>query len=209
MRICRAEIARSQAVTPRPNFVVLLGDRHGWCPLPDEIPAAEFEALRPYLPAALANRSYRFDENAVCPLPDGPGLDKGRYILQPRTGEFADYGKWFDEVEGPLGDAFRRAGADRRCGWNRSFIFLRFHNKQLHKRPHVADTKTDTNRVKMGRGGVMTDYPIASGNFRRRRLFRAEVGTAGDLFGLLTAGPGITGAALTPSFFTLGRPVNE
>jgi len=29
MRICRAEIARCQAVTPRPNFVVLLGDRHG------------------------------------------------------------------------------------------------------------------------------------------------------------------------------------
>lgn len=35
MRICRAEIARCQAVTPRPNFVVLLGDRHGWRPLPD------------------------------------------------------------------------------------------------------------------------------------------------------------------------------
>jgi hypothetical protein len=34
MRICRAEIARCQAVTPRPNCVVLLGDRHGWRPLP-------------------------------------------------------------------------------------------------------------------------------------------------------------------------------
>jgi len=33
MRICRVEIARCQAVTPRPNFVVLLGDRHGWRPL--------------------------------------------------------------------------------------------------------------------------------------------------------------------------------
>ena len=43
MQICRAEIARCQAVTPRPNFVVLLGDRQGWRPLPDEIPAAEFE----------------------------------------------------------------------------------------------------------------------------------------------------------------------
>lgn len=30
MRICRAEFARCQAVTPRPNSVVLLGDRHGW-----------------------------------------------------------------------------------------------------------------------------------------------------------------------------------
>jgi len=32
MRICRAEIARCQVVTPRPNFVVLLRDRHGWRP---------------------------------------------------------------------------------------------------------------------------------------------------------------------------------
>jgi hypothetical protein len=77
-------------VTPRPNFVVLLGDRHGWRPLPDEIPAAEFEALRPHLPAELANRWYQLDENAVCPLSDGTGLDKGRYGLQPRTGEFQD-----------------------------------------------------------------------------------------------------------------------
>ena len=112
MRICRAEIARCQAVTPRPNFIVLLGDRHGWRPLPDEIPAAEFEALRPHLPAALAKSLYRLDENAVCPLADGTGLDKGRYILQSRTGVFKDYDKWFDEVEGPLGDAFRRAARE-------------------------------------------------------------------------------------------------
>jgi len=91
MRICRAEIACCQAVTPYPNFVVLLGDRYGWRPLPDEIPAAEFEALRPYLPAGLAKRWYRLAENAVCPLPDGTGLDKGRYVLQPRTGDFKDY----------------------------------------------------------------------------------------------------------------------
>jgi len=112
MRICRAEIARCQTVTPRPNFVVLLGDRHGWRPLPDEIPAVEFDALLPHLPSELANRWYRLDENAVCPLPDGAGLDKGLYVLQPRTGNFEDYDKWFDEVEGPLGDAFRRAARE-------------------------------------------------------------------------------------------------
>jgi hypothetical protein len=32
-RICRVEIARCQAVTPRPNFIVLLGGRHGQRPL--------------------------------------------------------------------------------------------------------------------------------------------------------------------------------
>ena len=87
MRICRAEIARCQAVTPRPNFVVLLGDRHGWQPLPDEIPAAEFEALLPHLPAELAKSWYKLDENIVCPRPDGTGPDKGVYVLQSRAGD--------------------------------------------------------------------------------------------------------------------------
>jgi hypothetical protein len=74
MRICRAEIARCQSVTPRPNFVVLLGDRHGWRPLPDEIPAAEFEALLPHLPSALAKRWYRLDENDHLQSYGGSGI---------------------------------------------------------------------------------------------------------------------------------------
>jgi hypothetical protein len=32
MKICLKEIARCQEVTPRPNFIVLLGDRYGWRP---------------------------------------------------------------------------------------------------------------------------------------------------------------------------------
>lgn len=103
MRICQAEIARCQAVTPRPSFVVLLGDRHGWRPLSDEIPAAEFEALLPHLPAELAKRWYKLDENSVCPRPDGTGPDQGVYVLQSRAGAE----DWADDVEGP-GDAFRR-----------------------------------------------------------------------------------------------------
>jgi hypothetical protein len=43
MRICLEEIARCQRVTPKPNFIVLLGDRYGWRPLPFEIRADEFE----------------------------------------------------------------------------------------------------------------------------------------------------------------------
>ena len=34
MKICLGEIERCQKVTPRPNFIVLLGDRYGWCPPP-------------------------------------------------------------------------------------------------------------------------------------------------------------------------------
>src|SRR4029077_12673550 len=41
MPICLGEIARCQQVSPRPNFIVLLGDRYGWRPLPAVIPAGE------------------------------------------------------------------------------------------------------------------------------------------------------------------------
>ena len=45
MKICLGEIERCQKITPRPNFIVLLGDRYGWRPLPAEIPAAEFDDI--------------------------------------------------------------------------------------------------------------------------------------------------------------------
>ena len=38
MQICLGEIERCQKVSPRPNFIVLLGDRYGWCPPPARIP---------------------------------------------------------------------------------------------------------------------------------------------------------------------------
>ena len=46
MGVCLAELARCQATTPRPNFIVLLGDRYGWRPPPAEVPADEFQAIR-------------------------------------------------------------------------------------------------------------------------------------------------------------------
>jgi len=38
MAICLGEIARCQQTSPRPNFIILLGDRYGWCPPPAHIP---------------------------------------------------------------------------------------------------------------------------------------------------------------------------
>ena len=78
MPICLGEIERCQKVTPRPNFVVLLGDRYGWRPLPPEIPAAEFAAIEARVTAAddkaLLKTWYRLDENAA------PAV----WCLQPR-----------------------------------------------------------------------------------------------------------------------------
>ncbi len=34
MNICLAELRRCREVSPRPNFILLLGDRYGWLPLP-------------------------------------------------------------------------------------------------------------------------------------------------------------------------------
>ncbi len=38
MNICLGEVARCQQLSPRPNFIVLLGDRYGWCPPPSYDP---------------------------------------------------------------------------------------------------------------------------------------------------------------------------
>ncbi len=45
MQICFDELRRAQEVSPRPNFLVLLGDRYGWQPLAETITEAEFQAL--------------------------------------------------------------------------------------------------------------------------------------------------------------------
>jgi WD40 repeat protein len=97
MEICLREIRRCQATGVKPNFIVLLGDRYGWQPLPARIPATEWKALAPHLPA-LAEQWYRLDENAV----------PAEYCLQPRTGEFVDPAAW-NPVEQTLREALAKA----------------------------------------------------------------------------------------------------
>jgi hypothetical protein len=46
MQICFDELQRAQEVSPRPNFLVLLGDRYGWQPLAETITDAEFRELK-------------------------------------------------------------------------------------------------------------------------------------------------------------------
>lgn len=71
MNICLGEIERCHRVTPRPNFLVLLGDRYGWLPPPPQIPAEEFEAILDLVEAAEDRkrlvRWYRKDLNADPP----------------------------------------------------------------------------------------------------------------------------------------------
>ncbi|MEI7845039.1 MAG: DUF4062 domain-containing protein [Chloroflexota bacterium] len=91
MQICLGEIKRCQRTSPKPNFIILLGDRYGWRPLPAEIPADEFEqiiALVAREDKPMLERWYRRDDNAV------PAV----YCLQPRENEFVPYKNW-EQVE--------------------------------------------------------------------------------------------------------------
>jgi WD40 repeat protein len=88
MEICFAEIERCQRTGIKPNFIVLLGDRYGWRPLPARIEALEFEAVTKKISniadRALIDGWYQLDENAVPP----------EYLLKVRTGEFIDNDHW-------------------------------------------------------------------------------------------------------------------
>ncbi len=88
MEICLGEIERCRRTSPRPNFIVLIGDRYGWRPLPTRIPAREFEQIEQRAVEEddrrlLANWYWR-DDNAVPP----------DYFLQPRPPGLADPELW-------------------------------------------------------------------------------------------------------------------
>jgi hypothetical protein len=78
MEICLRESQRCKDTGVRPNFIVLLGDRYGWLPLPARISAAEFD------PRPVAGDCYKLDENA----------EPAEYVLQPRTGIFTSADIW-------------------------------------------------------------------------------------------------------------------
>jgi len=97
MNICLGEIRRCHQVTPKPNFLVLLGDRYGWLPPPPQIPAQEFEEIlkRVQNPEECdrLERWYQKDLNA----------DPPEYRLRPRSGEreeYRDWTVWTPEEEG-------------------------------------------------------------------------------------------------------------
>ncbi len=90
MRICFDELRRAQEISPRPNFLILLGNRYGWRPLPEEISVEEFHALEHAAAqtpdsadksaAAVLQKWYHEDTNAVPPV----------YLLQSRRQDLGD-----------------------------------------------------------------------------------------------------------------------
>ncbi len=119
MRICLRELENCQRISPRPNFIILAGDRYGWQPLPFEVEADEFAQLmarlkpeeqawlkfdeaRPEVRQGEGNGWYRRDDNAVPPA----------FVLLPREPEteFSDRERW-EQEEATLQQILRSAAA--------------------------------------------------------------------------------------------------
>lgn len=102
MEICLREVERCQRTGVKPNFVILLGNRYGWRPLPARIPVAEFrmldQAIENTLDRALIGDWYKLDTNAT----------PAEYLLKPRTDEYVDKHLW-EEKEAQLHAILRTA----------------------------------------------------------------------------------------------------
>ncbi len=105
MKICLDEVSRSQRASPRPNFLVLLGDRYGWRPLPAEIPARDFTHIDNHTTDPAERQMlaawYKRDDNACCRREAG-AKPEAVYCLQPRGDRLVDFQAWENEVERPL-----------------------------------------------------------------------------------------------------------
>lgn len=99
--ICLSEIKRCQQVSPKPNFLILLGDRYGWQPIPTKVPLSEMQDITNILDQedkGIIQKWYRCDENAI----------PAEYVLQPREKENIDIGQW-EKTESVIRQIFRNA----------------------------------------------------------------------------------------------------
>ena len=94
--VCLREV-RNCASYPHPNFLIMLGDRYGWVPLPYIIDKKEFDDIRKNLKSSdkqLLDEWYRLDKNQL-----SEDKDRGCYILKRRDGAFVKYEEWYKVEE--------------------------------------------------------------------------------------------------------------
>lgn len=102
IRICMEELERCRIRSPKPNFIILLGERNGWIPLPEELSLKESETVQQRATddeLQIFNQWYRIDTNQ---------LPEPAVLLQPRYGDFIDNDKWEHEAYLPLKHLFDR-----------------------------------------------------------------------------------------------------
>jgi hypothetical protein len=102
MRICLEEVRRCQALSPKPNFAVLLGERYGWEPPPARIHLAHWERL---VAAASAHERRIIEEGYT-----GPDFNSLSPVYYLRTFESSSRYQRESEVRDALREAADAAG---------------------------------------------------------------------------------------------------
>ncbi|MBD3189391.1 MAG: DUF4062 domain-containing protein [Candidatus Heimdallarchaeota archaeon] len=98
LETCLREIKRCQQLTPKPNFLALVGNRYGWTPPPPRIPNNEFEAILAICSPeeqSFLKDWYKEDLNALPHLEEEQQAAGGSvYELLPRIGKYLDWDIW-------------------------------------------------------------------------------------------------------------------
>ena len=98
MSTCLEEIDNCRAVSPRPNFILLTGERYGWIPIPERIPENVVYSLSfSGSEQSLFHKWYFLDRNS---------LPEPSYFLKGRTGRFTDEKVYNEEALRPLENLF-------------------------------------------------------------------------------------------------------
>lgn len=98
LEVCLDEVKHCKD-HPKPNFILLTGDRYGWIPLPFMIEKDEFEILLSKVKdEKLLKEWYRLDENQI----------PASYRLQERKGKYVKYEEW-EKVENTLREILQEA----------------------------------------------------------------------------------------------------
>lgn len=97
MSICLGEIEHCQTVSPRPNFIMLVGEYFGWLPLPEEIKCSDMDDM-----SLSSSQITLFKEWYVR---DDNYSDESRYVLKGREGKYISNTVFHEEVEKPLSKA--------------------------------------------------------------------------------------------------------
>jgi len=100
LELCLNEV-RSCKSYPHPNFLVMIGDRYGWIPLPNVIDKNEFETLLSLMSleeVSIINKWFFHDNNQL----------PASYTLKERRGEFELFEIW-NKVEDELRSILQKA----------------------------------------------------------------------------------------------------
>lgn len=150
MRICFDELRRAQQISPEPNFLILLGDRYGWRPLPEEISIEEFGMLESKVfghARSMLQKWYVRDENA----------DPPTYLLQSREQKVGDGKDYTDDQAWKEAERVLRDIVDRGYPIENEFVQRFAHPSSLAQPlPSIVRFQASATEQEIWRGALGT-----------------------------------------------------